>query len=312
MQTTINNTIEISGVGLHSGKISNLKIIPAPKNHGIVFVRKDIKKQPKIKAIWSNVTETLLSTSITSSDYSVRTVEHLMAAIYSLNIHNLLIEISGEEMPILDGSSAIFCDKLKKAGIKELQNSEKLSLVITKEIEITNNNFSIKVNPNKDFIINFTIDFPETFISNQKFSFNFTKSNFCKHLAKARTFTRLQDVELLKSKGLALGGSLENAVVIDKNRVLNKEGLRYKEELVRHKILDCIGDISLSGYHNIKGEFTCYKSGHLANNLILREIFKDNNNYEISHSSQHDLQTKDNNFNQHVVVVNKSSCLINI
>ena len=278
-QQTIEESIFVKGVGLHSGKKVELKLEPAEVDNGIQFIRVDTKKNNIIEAIWSNVSETLLSTTISNSHgLKISTIEHLMSALSGLHIDNLNIYINAAEVPIMDGSSRPFVDMIEKIGIKE-QNKKRKFLNVKKIIEVAKKNSSVKIIPNNQFSIDFEIDFPSQLVSKQSCQLQLINGNYKADIAAARTFGFEKDVEHLRSNGLALGGSLENAVVVGENKILNKDGLRYTDEFVRHKILDSIGDLYLAG-SPIIGYFYGNKSGHYLNNQLLRKLFSDESNYE--------------------------------
>ena len=278
-QQTIADSIFLKGIGLHSGKDVELKLEPAEVDNGIKFIRVDSKKNNIIEAIWSNVSETLLSTTI-SNEYGLKisTIEHLMSALSGLHIDNLNIFLNAAEVPIMDGSSRPFVDMIEKVGIKE-QNKKRKLLNIKKTIEVSSNNSSVKMMPNNQFSIDFEIDFPSQLVSKQSCQLQLINGNYKTDIASARTFGFEKDVENLRSNGLALGGSLDNAVVVGESEILNKDGLRYTDEFVRHKILDSIGDLYLAG-SPIIGYFYGNKSGHYLNNQLLRKLFSDDSNYE--------------------------------
>ena len=278
-QQTIKDSITISGVGLHSGKQVEMTLLPAGINHGVKFVRSDKKDDNEIQAIWSNVTETVLSTTISNQiGLKISTIEHLMSALSGLHIDNLLIYINASEVPIMDGSSKPFVDLIEKVGVK-IQNKKRKLLNIKKDIEVKNENSSVKIVPNKQFSIDFEIDFPSQLVSKQSCQLQLINGNYKTDIASARTFGFEKDVQYLRSNGLALGGSLENAVVVGENKILNKDGLRFSDEFVRHKILDSIGDLYLAG-SPILGYFYGNKSGHHLNNQLLRKLFSDESNFE--------------------------------
>ncbi len=278
-QQTIEDSIFVKGIGLHSGKNVELKMEPAGIDNGIKFIRVDSKKNNIIEAIWSNVSETLLSTTIANSDgLKISTIEHLMSALSGLHIDNLNIYINAAEVPIMDGSSRPFVDMIEKIGIKK-QNKKRKILNVKKIIEVSNNNSSVKIIPNNQFSIDFEIDFPSQLVSKQSCQLQLINGNYKTDIAAARTFGFEKDVKDLRSNGLALGGSLDNAVVVGENEILNKDGLRYTDEFVRHKILDSIGDLYLAG-SPIIGYFYGNKSGHYLNNQLLRKLFSDESNYE--------------------------------
>ena len=256
-----------------------MKLYPAEADYGIKFIREDLNKNNIIEARWSNVTNTKLSTTISNkSGASVSTIEHLMSALSGLHIDNLNIYINAQEVPIMDGSSRAFVEMIDKVGIKK-QNKKRKMLNIKKSIEVSQNNSSVKIVPNNQFSINFEIDFPSQLVSKQSCQLQLINGNYKTDIAAARTFGFEKDVKYLRSNGLALGGSLDNAVVVGENEILNKDGLRYTDEFVRHKILDSIGDLYLAG-SPIIGYFYGNKSGHYLNNQLLRKLFSDETNYE--------------------------------
>ncbi len=278
-QQTLSKPISINGIGLHSGIKVSMKLLPAEADFGIKFYRTDINQNNIIDALWSNVSSTLLSTTITnSSGNSVSTIEHLMSALSGLHIDNLKIEIDGPEVPIMDGSSKDFVNLIESIPLKNLNKKRKI-IKIKKNIKVINDDSSVELKPNKQFSIDFEIDFPSKLISRQSCQLQLINGNYKSDIASARTFGFEKDVDTLRSKGLALGGSLNNAVVVGNNKILNKEGLRFKDEFVRHKILDSIGDLYLAGAP-IQGYFFGHKSGHYLNNLLLKSLFSDDTNFE--------------------------------
>ena len=278
-QQTIKDKIFLTGIGLHSGKQVELRLEPAEIDNGIKFIRTDKQENNLIDAIWSNVSETVLSTTISNeSGFKISTIEHLMSALSGLHIDNLNIYINASEVPIMDGSSKIFVDAIEDVGIK-FQNKKRKILNVKKIIEVKNNDSSVKIIPNKQFSIDFEIDFPSKLVSKQSCQLQLINGNYKTDIAAARTFGFEKDVEYLRSNGLALGGSLDNAVVVGNSKILNKDGLRYNDEFVRHKILDSIGDLYLAG-SPIIGYFYGNKSGHFLNNQLLRKLFSDKSNYE--------------------------------
>ncbi len=278
-QQTISKPVSINGIGLHSGLDVSMKLYPAKVDYGIKFIRKDIAKNNIIEALWSNVTNTKLSTTISNkSGVSVSTIEHLMSALSGLHIDNIKIEIDGPEVPIMDGSSIKFVDLIDQTALQSLNKKRKI-LKVKKNIKVENNNSSVELKPNKQFSIDFEIDFPSKLINKQSCQLQLVNGNYKTDIASARTFGFERDVDMLRSNGLALGGSLDNAVVVGESKILNSDGLRFKDEFVRHKILDSIGDLYLAGAP-IQGYFLGNKSGHQLNNLLLRSLFADKNNYE--------------------------------
>jgi len=280
-QKTIQKSISFEGISLHSGLKSKIKLLPAKDNYGIVFIRKDLKKNNKIKAIWSNVTNTNLSTTISNKHgKTVSTIEHLMSAISSLQIDNLKIEISGPEVPILDGSSKIFYKKISKSGVIEQEKNKKF-LKILKKIKIKSGSSIASFSPSQNvFNISYNLNYNHTLIRKEKFSINLDKNNYKNEIAPARTFGFIEQYKKLKAEGLAKGASFKNCIVLNGKKILNKKGLRYKNEFVRHKILDVIGDLHLSG-HSILGSFEGDKSGHKTNYELLKEIFSNKSSYTL-------------------------------
>ena len=278
-QQTISEPVSLSGIGLHSGINVSMCLFPAKANYGIKFIRKDITENNVIEALWSNVTNTKLSTTISNKNgISVSTIEHLMSALSGLHIDNVKIEIDGPEVPIMDGSSIKFVNLINSTAVKNLNKKRKI-LKVKKNIKVGDNNSSVELKPNNQFSIDFEIDFPSKLVSKQSCQLQLVNGNYKSDIASARTFGFEKDVDMLRSNGLALGGSLDNAVVVGENKILNSDGLRFKDEFVRHKILDSIGDLYLAG-SPIQGYFLGNKSGHHLNNLLLRSLFADNNNYE--------------------------------
>ena len=269
----------LNGIGLHSGTRVSMKLMPAKEDNGIKFIRTDIKNKNEILAIWSNVSDTNLSTTISNQDsIKVSTIEHLMSALSGLHIDNLNIYIDAQEVPIMDGSSKPFVELIEKTGVKN-QNKKRKVLKVKKDIEVVSENSSVRLIPNNQFSIDFEIDFPSTVVSKQSCQLQLINGNYKTDVASARTFGFEKDVENLRSSGLALGGSLENAVVVGEDKIINEEGLRFEDEFVRHKILDSIGDLYLAG-SPIQAYFYGNKSGHSLNNQLLRKLFSDKSNFE--------------------------------
>ena len=279
IQQTIAEPLSIKGIGLHTGINISMQLYPAEADYGIKFIRKDLHNNNIIEALWSNVTNTKLSTTISNKNgASVSTIEHLMSALSGLHIDNIKIEIDGPEVPIMDGSSIKFVDLIDKTSIKSLNKKRKI-LKVKKNIKVQKNDTSVELKPNNQFSIDFEIDFPSKLVSQQSCHLQLVNGNYKTDIASARTFGFEKDVDMLRSNGLALGGSLDNAVVVGESKILNSDGLRFKDEFVRHKILDSIGDLYLAG-SPIQGYFLGNKSGHHLNNLLLRSLFADKNNYE--------------------------------
>ena len=280
-QQTIKSPFILSGVGLHSGKKVSIKIEPANINNGIKFIRTDLKDDNIIEALWSNVSSTNLCTTISNNNHvSVSTIEHLMSALSGMHIDNVNIYIDGPEVPIMDGSSLLFVNELEKTGSLQQEIDRKV-IVIKKEIKVSYNDSFAKIKPNNQFSIDFEIDFESHLINKQACQLQLINGNYKSDISSARTFGFEKDVDYLRANGLALGGSLDNAVVVGKNNILNKEGLRFDDEFVRHKILDSIGDLYLAG-SPIQGYFYGNKSGHYLNNQLLRKLFSDKDNFQIN------------------------------
>ena len=270
-QRTLSSKIKASGVGLHTGKKITLTLKPAPVNAGIAFVRTDLKSDP-IKASLENVYDTRLSTTLSNKTAKISTVEHLLSALAGLGIDNALIELDGPEVPIMDGSARPFVFMIQSAGIQE-QDDTKNFIRIKKKIEVRQDEKWAKIEPFDGFKVAFTIDFnhPAFNESSQSSEIDFSSVSYLSQVSRARTFGFAKDIELLRKNNLALGGSVNNAIVIDDYKVINEEGVRFQDEFVKHKILDAIGDLYLLG-HGLIGSFSAYKSGHHLNNLLLREL----------------------------------------
>lgn len=277
-QRTIRDDVCCTGIGLHSGEKVNIKIKPAPPGSGITFIRKDVASDSGIKAHFENVINTNLSTTVGKNGHHVSTIEHLMAALFGLGIDNVRIELDGPEVPIMDGSSAPFVFLLKSVGIRE-QKEPKRFIIIKKPFKIQDGDRSVALYPSKELKISYTIDFHHPLLTNQKYDLRFSAKDFTNEISKARTFGFLKDIKTLRENGLAKGGSLDNAIVIDDFRVINEDGLRYKDEFVRHKILDFIGDLAVVG-SPIIGHFVVEKSGHFLNHLMLKRLMSNKKNWE--------------------------------
>ena len=279
-QKTINKNIQFKGVGLHTGKFANVVIKPAQPNNGIVFLRKDLKNNNIIYPHVNNVSSAMLCTTI-SNEFGVKvsTIEHLMGAFYGLGIDNAFVEIDNEEVPILDGSAKIFVEEILSVGIK-ISNIPVKVIRINKSVEYNEGQKSISIKPSKiNLEIDFEIKYSNKLISNQRNSLKVYEDDL-EDTFNSRTFCLYEDVEKLRAMGFAKGGSLENALVIKDDKLLNKEGLRNKKEFVNHKILDCMGDLFLSGY-KIIGQVKCSQGGHKLTNDLLRKVFQNKENYSI-------------------------------
>ncbi len=279
-QRTLNNTIRATGVGLHSGEKVYLTLKPAPVDSGIIFRRVDLEPVVYIPANALQVGETTLSTTLVKEHAKVDTVEHLLSAMAGLGIDNAIVELSAQEVPIMDGSSGPFVFLLQSAGIAE-QDAPKKFIRIKRKIEVREGDKIASFVPYNGFKVSFEIDFDHPVFrqSVQKASLDFSSTSYVKEVSRARTFGFTKDLEYMRSKNLALGGSVKNAIVVDDYRVLNEDGLRYDDEFVKHKILDAVGDLYLLG-HSLIGEFVGYKSGHGLNNRLLRELLKHEDAWE--------------------------------
>ena len=279
LQRTLKKEILCTSIGLHTGRKVNMKIKQAPVDTGIVFVRKDLPNARPIIADFKMVCDTTMATTLGSDGVTVSTVEHLLSAFSGMGLDNALIEIDSFEVPIMDGSSRPFVNMLKAVGTRPQGKSKKM-LLIKKPVSVKEGNISAMLLPSKEFKITYEIDFAHPAIGIQSYSFLFTDKNYEDKICHARTFGFLKDVEFFQAKGLALGASLDNAIVLDDQKIINKSGLRMPDEFVKHKILDAIGDLFLLGMPII-GHFVAYKSGHRLNNLLLRELMNQENSWEI-------------------------------
>lgn len=278
-QMTIKDKIQITGLGLHSGKKVVMYLKPAPENYGIRYIRTDLNNM-EFRNNPYDVLNTELCTGLVKNNQQVQTIEHLNSALYGLGIDNLMIELNSPEIPILDGSSSMFVFTILEVGI-QIQNDSKKFLKIKEKVSYEEDDKKISISPSNNMSFSLTIDFDNVFIKNtkQNINFNLTPANYINELSRARTFGFLKDIEFLKSKNLCLGGNLDNAIVVDDYKILNNE-LRYKDEFVRHKLLDLIGDFYLGG-HQIIGHIDAYKTGHKLNNCLLRKVLNTQSAFEI-------------------------------
>lgn len=280
-QRTLKNVIRATGVGLHTGKKVYLVLRPAPANTGIVFRRIDLEPSVDIKATPDNVGDTSLATTLIKDGVRIATVEHLLSAFAGFGIDNAYIDLSADEVPIMDGSAGPFVFLIQSAGVEE-QNAVKRYIRIKHKVRVEDGDKWAMVEPFEGFKVGFTIEFDHP-VFNDRDAFaeiDFSTTSFVKEVSRARTFGFRRDVELLQERNLALGGSLDNAVVVDDYRILNEDGLRYSDEFVKHKILDAIGDLYLLG-HGLVGAFRGYKSGHALNNRLLKAILADADAWEL-------------------------------
>ena len=289
-QKTLLQKVAFKGIGLHGGLESEVNILPANENYGIVFKRTDLNKDNIIKANFENVSSAKLSTTLQNKfNVTVSTVEHLLAALYITGVDNALIEINNSEVPIMDGSSKEFVETIFKTGLKKL-NAKRKYLKIVKKFELKENEKTISIEPNADSLtVDFQLVYSNKVIGNQRNKINFSNRDLV-DVYSSRTFCLFEDIEKIKKIGLAKGGSLENAVVVKNNSIANAEGLRNKKEFVNHKILDLAGDFLLSGYR-ILGSVKCVQGGHSLSNLFLRAIFKDQLNF-VKIETQESISTK--------------------
>ena len=282
-QTTISKLKSFNGIGLHSGNSIKVTLKPAQENTGIIFIRTDINKKIKersIKALYSNVSDTSLCTTI-ENEYGIKvsTIEHLMAAFNGTGIDNIIVELNGPEVPIMDGSSLPLIEIIEDCGIKSLKVKRKI-LKILRKIEVSVDNKYCSFTPSKEQKFSVEIDFENKAVGKQSASTSLANYNFKNFASNARTFGFMKDVEYMRSQGLGLGGSIDNCIIVDNNEIINPEGLRHENEFSRHKLLDAVGDIYTSG-HRIQGSYQGLRCGHYINNLLLHELFKSNENYEI-------------------------------
>lgn len=280
-QRTLRNTIRATGVGLHTGEKVYLTLKPAPVDNGIVFRRTDLNPVVEIPARAENVGDTTLSSTLVKDDVRVSTVEHLLSAMAGLGIDNAFVELSAAEVPIMDGSAGPFVFLIQSAGIEE-QAAPKKFIRIKKEITVKDGDKVASFLPFDGFKVSFTINFDHPVFRDRtpKAELDFSSTSFVKEVSRARTFGFMHEIEYLRSQGLAQGGSVDNAIVVDEYRILNEDGLRYDDEFVKHKVLDAIGDLYLLGYSLI-GEFRAYKSGHGLNNASLRALVAQEDAWEM-------------------------------
>ncbi len=279
-QRTLKSPVSASGVGLHTGKKVRITLRPAPVDAGIVFRRVDLANSPDLPALAEMVGETRLSSCLVKGEVKVYTVEHLMSALGGLGVDNACIDIDAEEVPIMDGSAAPFVLLVQQAGLAE-QAAPKKFIRVLRRVEVKDGDKWARFEPYEGYRLAFSIDFNHPVIdrSTQSVAIDFGQTSYLKEISRARTFGFMQDVENLRENGLALGGGLDNAVVLDEYRVLNAEGLRFADEFIRHKLLDAVGDLYLLG-RPLLGAFSAHKSGHALNNRLLRALLADATAYE--------------------------------
>lgn len=280
-QRTLKQSIKVTGIGLHSGQKVTLTLRPAPANTGVIYCRTDLEPVVSFPADPNSIRDTMLCTCMINDDgVRISTVEHLNSALAGLGIDNIIIEVDAPEIPIMDGSASPFVYLLLDAGIEE-QEAAKKFIRVKQAIRVEDGDKWAEFKPYDGFSIDFTIDFAHPAIASDvtNYQLDFSSQAFIQQISRARTFGFMKDIEYLQSQGLILGGSLDNAIVLDDYRILNEEGLRFKDELVRHKLLDAIGDLYMAG-HNIIGAFKAYKSGHGLNNKLLRTLLANQEAWE--------------------------------
>lgn len=278
-QRTIAEPVSCKGVGLHSGALVNLTLWPAPADHGIAFVRTDKPGSAPIPALSQYVVDTSLATTLGMDGVKVGTVEHLLSALAGLGIDNVRVEVDGPEVPVMDGSAAHFVEMVTSAGLRELEEKRSY-LLIKKAVTVADGDKEATLAPARRFGVSCTIDFQHPLISSQSFELEMSNGRFSGEISPARTFGFLRDVEKLKKLGLARGGSLDNAIVVDESSILNPDGLRFPDEFVRHKILDAIGDVSLFG-RPVIGHLKVFKTGHALNHKLVQKVLADPSCYEL-------------------------------
>ncbi|MDR1076822.1 MAG: UDP-3-O-acyl-N-acetylglucosamine deacetylase [Xanthomonadaceae bacterium] len=287
-QRTIKNVIRATGVGLHSGNKVFMALRPAPAGHGIVFRRTDLEPVVEVPADAGRVTETTLCTGLSKGDAKIQTVEHLMSALAGLGIDNVIVELSSAELPIMDGSAGPFVFLLESAGIVE-QNAPKRFIRILRPVEVIDGDKVARFEPYDGYRVGFTIEFDHPMIpaKQSRAELEFSTAAYIKEVARARTFGFMRDLEYMRELNLGLGGSMDNAIVLDEYRVLNEDGLRYSDEFVRHKILDAVGDLYLAG-GPVLGAYEGFKSGHALNNRLVRALLAEQSAWEWTTFEQQD------------------------
>lgn len=276
-QTTIAKRVEVVGIGLHKGVPVSMSLEPLPANSGIVFCRTD--KNVRIELKPDNIVDTTMATVLGKDDVKISTIEHLLSAVHAYGIDNLLVNVDNEEIPVMDGSAIAYCSLLDEAGICELEENKK-AIEIKKPIEVRDGEKFVRIEPSSKTIFDFKIKFDHSSIKEQTYRFVFSTQGYKEEIARARTFGFLSEVNYLRSIGLAKGGGLHNCIVLDEEGILNKEGLRYKEEFVRHKILDAIGDMAILGMP-LLGTYVAFAGSHKLNHLLTKQILAQSDAYEI-------------------------------
>jgi len=282
-QRTIAKAVEAVGIGLHKGESIRLRIEPMDADSGIIFYRRDLGRNIPLSP--DAVIDTRMATVIGAPDGYISTIEHFLSALYAYGIDNLRIILEGNEMPIMDGSAISFCLLLEEAGIRTLERPKRF-LKIRKAVEVREGDKFVRLEPGEGIGFDFEIDFDHPAIGRQRFAFDFTLGSYLEEIARARTFGFARDIQYLQSQNLALGASLKNAIGLDEHKVLNPEGLRYPDEFVRHKILDAMGDMMVTG-HNILGRYRSFAGSHGLNHKLTKAVLADRANYEIVALEQH-------------------------
>ena len=304
-QATLKTPINFSGVGVHNGRSVNMTIYPAKQDTGIIFKRLDLNKNNIIEANINSIDCSYLCTKVSNKDgVSVSTIEHLMAAFSAFGIDNALVEINDAELPALDGSSGEYVKKFNKYGIEE-QKKNKKTLRILKNIKVSDGKRFISISPSECFSINITIDYPDTLIGKSSLNYIHSKQNFVDCLSQARTYALYKDIEKMRASGQGIGGNLNNAIVVDKHKILNSGGLRFEKEFVKHKALDCIGDLYLLGMP-LLGSIECFAPGHQLNQKLVHKILEDENNYVIEDTNINE------SYNNYVNIFNTNSLSTNL
>lgn len=283
-QRTIKNKVELTGIGLHKGVPVRLELEPLEANSGIVFYRSDLGVSIPLKP--ESIIDTTMATVIGKGEAKISTIEHLMSAIYAYGIDNLKINVDNEEIPIMDGSSIAWCMLLDEAGIREFSEAREL-VMIKKPLEVRDGDKFVRLEPSEKTIFDFAIDFKHPAIGKQQYKFAFSCKNYREEIARARTFGFLQEVNYLRSIGLGKGGNLNNCIVLDESGIMNKDGLRYSEEFVRHKILDAIGDMAILGIP-LLGSYVSFAGSHKLNSMLTQKLLSDESAYEIITSTQNE------------------------
>lgn len=283
-QRTIKNKVELTGIGLHKGVPVKLELEPLEANSGIVFYRSDLGVSIPLKP--ESIIDTTMATVIGKGEAKISTIEHLMSAIYAYGIDNLKINVDNEEIPIMDGSSIAWCMLLDEAGIREFSEAREL-VMIKKPLEVRDGDKFVRLEPSEKTIFDFAIDFKHPAIGKQQYKFAFSSKNYREEIARARTFGFLQEVNYLRSIGLGKGGNLNNCIVLDESGIMNKDGLRYSEEFVRHKILDAIGDMAILGIP-LLGSYVSFAGSHKLNSMLTQKLLSDESAYEIITSTQNE------------------------